>query len=112
MSAEFTKADMDENKYKAGLGYLIFFLPLILCKDSKLGRHCANQGLLLWIASALLSLLLGIFTDIPLIGWIFAMVSGLVRFVLLVIGILCFLQLTTNERAPEIPFIGRYRILH
>lgn len=111
MSAEFTKVDMEANKFKAGLGYLVFFLPLVLCKDSKLGRHCANQGLLLWIASSLISVLLQIFAGIPLIGWIFALAGGLVRFVLLVIAILCFLQLTTNERAPEIPFIGKFRIL-
>ena len=111
MTAEFTKADMESNKFKAGLGYLMFFLPLILCKDSKLGRHCANQGLLLEIASLLISLFLQIFTEIPLIGWIFAVAGGLVRFVLLVVGILCFLQLTTNERAPEVPFIGKFRII-
>lgn len=111
MNKEFLKSDIEKNKYKAGLGYLIFFLPLILCKDSKLGRHCANQGLLLLIASGLISALLGVFTVIPLIGWIFSIAAGLARFVLLLIGILCFLQLTTNDRAPEIPYIGGFRII-
>jgi len=112
MSSDFLKSDLEKNKYRAGLGYFVFFLPLILCKDSKLGRHCANQGLLLLIASVLISMLLGIFTGIPLIGWIFSIAAGLVRFVLLLVALLCFLQLTTNDRAPEIPFIGTFRIIH
>ena len=111
MSKEFLKSDIDENKYKAGLGYFIFFLPLVLCKDSKLGRHCANQGLILLIVSGLLNALLGIFTVIPLIGWIFEIAAGLVRFALLVVALLCFLQLTTNDRAPEIPYVGGFRII-
>lgn len=111
MSAEFLKSDIEKNKFKAGLGYFVFFLPLILCRDSKLGRHCANQGLLLWIASILLSALLGIFTGIPLIGWVFGLVSRLVRFVIFLVALLCFLQLTTNDRAPEVPYIGGFRII-
>lgn len=111
MNKEFLKSDIEKNKYKAGLGYFIFFLPLILCKDSKLGRHCANQGLLLLIANVLISALLGIFTVIPLLGWIFSVAAGLARFVLFVVALLCFLQLTTHDRAPEIPYIGGFRII-
>ena len=40
-----------DNKDMASLGYILFFIPLITCKDSKLGRYCANQGLLLLIAN-------------------------------------------------------------
>lgn len=111
MSMEFTKADLEANKFKAGLGYFVFFLPLILCTDSKLGRHCANQGLLLWIASALIGLLLRILAGIPLLGWIFGLVAGLASLAEFLIALLCFLQLMTNERAPEIPFIGVFRII-
>ena len=111
MNREFLKSDIEKNKYKAGLGYFVFFLPLILCKDSKLGRHCANQGLLLLIVSGLFTALLSIFTAIPLLGWIFAIAARLVRFVLFLVALLCFLQLTTHDRAPEIPYIGGCRII-
>lgn len=111
MNPYFSTQDIQENKLKAGLGYLVFFLPLILCKDSKLGRYCANQGLLLLIVGVLASALLGIFTGIPLLGWAFTLLGRLVRFALLLIGLLCFLQLTTNERTTELPFIGSFRIL-
>lgn len=111
MNTSFTMQDMEQNKYKAGLGYFVFFLPLILCKDSKLGRHCANQGLILLIASILLSALIGIFAGIPLIGWAIRIVGRLVRFGMFVIALLCFLQLTTSEKAVEIPYIGGFRII-
>ena len=96
----FTYEDMRENKTRAALGYVIFFLPLILCKDSKLGKYCANQGLLLWICSILVGALFGIFTCIPLIGWLFKLV-----------GVMCFLQLATNERVMELPYIGKFKII-
>ena len=111
MIAEFSREDMQQNKIKAGLGYLVFFLPLILCKDSKLGRHCANQGLLLLIVAVLASGLLGILAGIPLLGWVFLLAARLVRFALFLLGLLCFLQLTTNERAVELPVVGSFRII-
>jgi len=112
MNETFSHEEMrNENRVKAGLGYLVFFLPFILCRDSKLGRFCANQGLLLLIANILASALFGIFAGIPLIGWLFVLASKLVRLALLVVGLLCMLQLTTNSRAVELPFIGGFRII-
>ena len=111
MKPVFSNQDMRENKFKAGLGYLVFFLPLVLCADSKLGKHCANQGLLLLIAAGLLSALLGILAGVPLLGFIAGLAIKLVWFAALVIGLLCFLQLTTNERAVELPYIGGLKIL-
>ena len=111
MKPYFSEQDIRENKLKAGLGYLVFFLPLVLCKDSKLGRHCANQGLLLLIAAGLLSALLAIFAGVPLIGFVVRLAIKLVWFAALVIGLLCFLQLSTNDRAVELPYVGGIRIL-
>ena len=111
MIEEFSREDMQQNKIKAGLGYLVFFLPLILCKDSKLGRYCANQGLLLLIVSVLASGLMGILVGIPLLGWVFSLAARLVRFALFLLGLLCFLQLTTNDRAVELPVVGSFRII-
>ena len=111
MIEEFSRQDVEQNKIKAGLGYLVLFLPLILCKDSKLGRHCANQGLLLLIVSLLVSGLLGILSGIPLLGWVFVLAGKLARFALFLLGLLCFLQLTTNGRAVELPVVGSFRII-
>ena len=107
----FSQEDWKKNKLAAGLGYILFFLPLILCKDSKLGRYCANQGLLLTILTVLVSLLLGIFTGIPLIGWIFKLIVRLFRFVMLLVGVGCFVLLTTQEKLIELPVIGSLKII-
>ena len=111
MAVEFLKSDMDENKFKAGLGYFVFFLPLLLCRDSKLGRHCANQGLLLELAALLTGVVEGIFSVIPLVGWLVAIACGLARFLLFVIALLCFLRLVNHDCAPEVPYIGGYRLI-
>ena len=58
-----------------------------------------------------MSALFGIFTCIPLIGWLFKLVGGLAQFVLLLIGMMCFLQLATNERVMELPYIGKFKII-
>jgi len=111
MNQYFSAQDIKENKVKAGLGYLVFFLPLVLCRESKLGRHCANQGLLLLIVNIISNILLEIFTGIPLLGWVFVIVQKLVSLALVLIGLLCMLNLTTNERASEIPLVGGFRII-
>ena len=48
-SPNIDPADIEKNKTMAGLAYLIFFLPLLACPDSKYGRYHANQALLLFI---------------------------------------------------------------
>ena len=49
MDREFAPEDMKANRTMAALGYLVFFIPLLKCPKSKLGRYCANQGLILWV---------------------------------------------------------------
>lgn len=92
-------------------GYILFFLPLIKCKSSPLGRYCANQGLLLLIVQVLVRALTGVLGDIPLVGWVFSLVGGLVGVALLIVGLLCMAQLLSNDRVCELPFIGNLRLL-
>ena len=63
----FTQEDIDKNKTIAGLAYIIFFLPLIACPDSRYGRFHANQALILFIVGLAGSIILSI---IPIIGTI------------------------------------------
>ncbi|MBQ8088058.1 MAG: hypothetical protein IJ234_06505 [Clostridia bacterium] len=111
MDREFAPEDLKKNKTMAGLGYIVFFVPLITCKDSKLGRYCANQGLLLLVLIVLASMLFGVLAGIPLLGWIFRLVGGLVNLALFIVGILCYVQLMTNDRVVELPYIGGFRLL-
>lgn len=107
----FSTEDLARNRVWAALGYLLFFLPLIKCKNSPLGRYCANQGLLLLIVHVLVQLLFGIFGGIPLVGWLFRLVGGLCSFALLLMGLLCMVQLMSNDRVCQLPFIGEIQLI-
>lgn len=45
----YTPEDIEKNKTMAGLAYLLFFLPLIACPESRYAKFHANQALLLLI---------------------------------------------------------------
>ena len=107
MDNEFTAEDLQQNSTKAALGYIVFFLPLILCKGSRVGRYCANQGLLLTVCS----LLCGILAGIPLLGWIFRIISGLACLGLFIVGLLCYIQMMTSKRVVQLPYIGGFRLI-
>ena len=111
MNREFDEQDLRDNRMVAAFGYIAFFVPLLLRPHSRLGRYCANQGLLLLIAVVLLRILLQIFTIIPLIGWLFTILGGLVMFAGLLLGLFCTLQLTSFSRVIELPYIGAFRLI-
>jgi len=111
MDREFTPDDLQKNKTMAALGYIVFFIPLLKCKDSKVGRYCANQGLILLVLMVLVSILGNIFSAIPFIGWLFTLAGSLVSFALFVVGIICFAQMMTNDNVVELPFVGGFRLL-
>ena len=111
MDRDFSREDLQKNKMLSAVGYVVFFVPLICCRDSKLGKYCANQGLLILIVQILLALLFGILGGIPLLGWVFLLVGRLARLAVLVISLLCMVQLMTNDRVIELPYIGYIRII-
>lgn len=49
MENNFDIKDFEKNKKYAALAYLIFFIPLVACPNSRYGRYHANQGLMLLI---------------------------------------------------------------
>ena len=108
---EFTQEDLQQNRMLAAAGYVVFFVPLIACRDSKLGRYCANQGLILLVLMVLACLLGGALGVIPFLGWIFRLAGRLAALALFIIGILCYMQLITNDRVIELPWVGAFRLL-
>lgn len=114
----FAPEDIEKNKTMAGLAYLLFFLPLIVCPDSPYGKYHANQGLVLLIfgvgasiALAILSFILGF---IPVIGWIILLIFPLFYFLLSVLVlVLAVMGLMNglNGNAKELPVIGKFKIL-
>lgn len=100
----FLKEDIEKNKTVAGLAYILFFLPLLVCPDSKFGRFHANQGLLLLIVSIAGSFILSI---VPFIGWV------LLPFFSIAVMIVAIIALVNamNGKAKELPICGKFRLL-
>lgn len=97
--------DVEDNKVIAALAYIVFFLPLIVAKDSEFGKFHANQGLLLLLLGFIVSIVGSI---IPLIGWfIIGPVGGLFVLALGIIGVVNAL----GGVEKELPLIGHFRIL-
>lgn len=103
---DFDPADIEKSKVYSALAYLgiLFFLPLVLCPDSKFGRFHANQGLVLLLFGMGGSLVLGL---IPLLGGFLVSAYGVLTFVLFVIGLVN----TLNGKAKELPVIGSIHII-
>lgn len=100
----FEQTDIDSNKTMAGLAYILFFLPLIVCPDSKYAKFHANQSLLLLIVAIAGNIVLSI---IPLIGWILIPVYALAVFILFVIGLVNGF----SGKAKRLPIFGKFDIL-
>ena len=100
---QFDKDDIEKNKAMGLLAYILFFIPLLAAKDSPFARYHANQGLVLFLAAILSSVIL----IIPILGWIIAPILSIVITVLAVIGIINAL----NGKAKELPIIGKFKIL-
>lgn len=100
----FEQEDINNNKTMAGLAYIIFFLPLIVCPQSAFARFHANQGLLLLILSVVGTTILGV---IPIIGWMLIPIFCLAIFLLCIMGLVSGLQ----GNSKRLPLIGKYTIL-
>jgi len=99
-----TPEDIEKNKTMAGLSYLLFFLPLIACPESKYARFHANQALLLLIAGVAGNVILGI---IPVIGWILLPLFGIGVLILGIIGLINGF----GGKSKRLPLIGKFDIL-
>lgn len=100
----FDSADIEKNKTMAGLSYFIFFLPLIVCPESKYAKFHANQALLLLIVSIAGNIILGI---IPIIGWI---LIPLFLVAICVFGIMGLINGFSGKAKP-LPLFGKFTII-
>lgn len=100
----YTVEDIEKGKTMAGLSYLIFFLPLVACPESKYAKFHANQALLLLIAAIAGNVILGI---VPVIGWMLMPIFGLGVLALGIMGLINGF----GGKAKRLPLIGKFTII-
>ena len=99
------QADLDKNKVYGVLAYIIFFIPMLVAKDSKFAMYHANQGLILFLAALIVNVAGSI---IPFIGWFIILPLGdLAILGLVIMGII---KAANGQMAP-LPLIGKFNII-
>ena len=100
----FDPDDIEKNKTMAGLAYILFFLPLVVCPDSPYGRFHANQGLVLLIfgffGGTILSLL-------PLVNLVLVPLFSVFVLILAVMGLINGF----SGKAKELLLIGKFKLI-
>jgi len=92
--------DIEKNKLIAGLAYVLCFLPLLFCPDSRYGRFHANQGIVLLLLSIIAWAFLGAIPTAQIV------IPFIIPF-FVIIG--AFNALT--GKAKDLPIIGGFRVL-
>ena len=98
--------DAYENRYLAMLCYLgpLFLIPLFMRQHSPFIRFHSNQGLCLFLASWIISLLSGL---IPLLGWIVSLLGRLFWLFCMFKGISSAVKCTMEK----LPIIGDFTLI-
>lgn len=99
----FDKKDVEDNKLIAASAYILFFIPLLVAKDSKFAKEHAKQGLVLLLASIIIWIAGMI---IPVIGWF--IIGPLGSLLVLIVAVVAIIK-TLQGEFWEIPMIGKYR---
>ena len=104
-TADYDPDDVENYRIVSLFAYLgfLFIVPLIAGKDSKYARFHTNQGIILFIFSAILAFLV----RFPHVGWIFAL-GEVVAVIFTILGIIN----AVTGKARELPLIGKFRILN
>lgn len=103
-----------ENRLWGALGYLIFFIPLLVRPTSRFYRFCANQGLILCLAVLFTNILFGLLGWllgwVPLVGWIISVAGRLVD-LLLVVAMVCYGFKAYMGSPERLPLIGGFDLI-
>ena len=104
LAKRFDKETNDQARISSAIGYLFFFVPIIMHPESKFARYHCNQGLILLIIEFLG--ILGL-AEIPKIG-------GYLSLLCLLFCLVCFFRgiiLALRGMAKRIPFFGKLVIV-
>lgn len=109
---EFTQEDIDNNKVMALLSYLsiLFLVPLFAAKNSSYARFHLNQGIILFIASVVSGIIVGILAVflafIPFLGILIAKLIDLAVSILVLILMVIGIVNAATGKAKKLPLIG------
>lgn len=111
-TAEFEQEDIQKNKVMGIFAYLswLVLIPLFAAKDSKFARFHCNQGLVLAIVEIVTWVVFGILSNIPYVGWLFAVLNSLISIVCVVFAVLGIVSAARGQ-AKQLPIIGKIKIL-
>jgi uncharacterized membrane protein len=102
-----TKEDIEKNKLNAILSYLgiLIIVPLISedAKKSTFAKFHLNQGLVLLLASVVLSFI----WVVPILGWIVGFFGGIVLFVIWLMGLIGAIQ----GEMKRVPLLGNIELI-
>lgn len=107
--------EAQENKVIFILSYILFFLPLVSCPGSQIGRFHANQGLVLLITSVVGQIAVTILSSILLsISWRLWVITSLIYWgwvlAMIVLVIIGMINANKGEKRP-LPVIGKITII-
>ena len=104
VAPEFDKETSEMARVPSAIGYLMFFVPLVINPDSKFATYHANQSLVLTFWNLFGSVLVSL---IPYVGFYLMLMVFLFGIVFGIRGIVLALQ----GKARRVPLIGKLVIL-
>jgi uncharacterized membrane protein len=111
-SADPDKADAEQNKVFAVLGYIgiLFLVPLLAAPNSKFARYHANQGLILFLSLIVLWVCVVVLTFIPFLGILMIPIHFLLPLAGLAMMIIGIIN-AANGQCKPLPVIGGFTLL-
>ncbi len=111
---ELERKDAEENKVMSILAYLgiLVLIPILCAPKSAFARYHANQGLILWICSAVFSTATGVIgTILQLVGLLAVITMLNIFYLVFVVFAIMGIVNVCNGAKKELPLIGKYKIL-
>jgi uncharacterized membrane protein len=114
-AAQNAATDTQDNKVVFMFSYILFFLPLIACPNSKAGRFHANQGLVLLLTSIAGQIAVSILSAIlVMIWWRFWVIATLLgwAWAIAVLALVIMGMINANKgELKQLPVIGKFTII-
>ena len=112
-TAQFDPQDITANKGMSVLAYIgiLFLIPLLACPNSRFARFHTNQGLVLFLLGLAASLVTGIITIIPFVGWVLGPILGIAVYIFELVLMIMGIINSAQGQATELPLIGKIILL-